>query len=100
MHEHIYNIITEVVSTEQRKDYQVELEDFKALEQWKFMNKLSGEKVMIIEELKHTLQGQYIFNVIEDNVPWDEDTNQADMMARNNGYKDYATYKKAVGPYD
>ena len=37
-----YNIITEVVSTEQRKDYQVELEDFKALEQWKFLNKLSG----------------------------------------------------------
>jgi len=95
-----YNIITEVELTEKRKDYQVELEDVKALEQWKFLNKLSGEKIMIIEELQHKLSGQYIFNVIEDNVPWDEDTDQADITARSNGYKNYATYKKAVGPYD
>lgn len=96
-----YNIITEVELTGKRKDYQLELKDWKALEQWKFMNKLSGEKIMIIEELKHTLHGQYIFDVIEDNVPWDPDVpEQKHMIAKSNGFRDYEAYKKALGPYD
>jgi len=96
-----YIIITEVELTEQRKDYTVNLKDWDALEQWKFLNRLSGEKIMIIEELKHTLHGQYIFNVIEDNVPWDPDVpEQKHMMARSNGFIDYEAYKAALGPYD
>lgn len=69
-----YNITTQLELTEEIKQYTgLELENHKALEKWKFLRKLSGEKILVIEQFKILPSGECIFKDIENNITWNDD---------------------------